>query len=874
MIPMELKKIYLLHHSHYDRGYTHSQVIIDNLQADFITQAIEMMEATRDWEAGSQPRWTIEVHEQLRRWLVGATPEEIARLKQQVADGRIGLGAIQYNTTPLGSVESLCKQLVEIRTYREKLGFPVRVAFQHDVTGIPWVMSDLLLDAGIELLVMAINLHTGGNGPKRPGVFNWRTPQGRVLKVFSGHHYGTFDSVTEPVFTPLAEMKTNMDRFWQGIVDDGYAHDFLYLSTTHSPVADDNGGPCIMSAEKVREWNRQEGYPSIEYVTPEQLIEKLNCVPEAALPEHRGDWTDFWNYGAGSTALETALNANSKQKLFSSGLLATQLPVNDRLIQRQRDAWDEVVCYDEHTWGMDCQASKPNHAHCIAAGMKKRMMAHEGQELARYVLASRLATYAGNPVMFETEGLLALNPSPVAKRVCVNVLPRWRKIFGHLNGFQYRHSEAENLVGELDAFPDPGGKQVQVEVGPFSATRVPWVQCAAPEADDSLQEGRTDTGAATIESATHLLEYHPDTGRILRLFDKANGWDVLAASGDYDLLEPVHEKPDPSVDASRKSYYKRELEIERALGSCWNPDWKAVRTGAHAFRGCKVVRDARTISLIREVALEGASRVIQKFELSADHPWIEVGIIIHKDKVETPEAIYFVSQLNLKENWEATFDSSGVPVKLDEEQLEHSSRGWITAEAFTRMEDASHQFSVFAPGTPLAQLGNFHFGEPPLAIPRQTQPLHLLWGCNNYWETNFPVTQEGVIRLSCAIHTAKGASNADTYRQADAFFRKPLFLPLASCEETGTHALVVVDNPKVRLLSIDAARYSDDTIYRVANYEATAQACALDVGADIVEAAVVSATEEMMTHCECNGQSVMLDVAANAIVSVRVKTLR
>ena len=52
MIPMELKKIYLLHHSHYDRGYTHSQVIIDNLQADFITQAIEMMEATRDWEAG------------------------------------------------------------------------------------------------------------------------------------------------------------------------------------------------------------------------------------------------------------------------------------------------------------------------------------------------------------------------------------------------------------------------------------------------------------------------------------------------------------------------------------------------------------------------------------------------------------------------------------------------------------------------------------------------------------------------------------------------------------------------------------------------------------------------------------------------------
>jgi alpha-mannosidase len=869
---MDLKKIYLLHHSHYDRGYTHSQVIIDNLQADFITQVIEMMEATADWESGSQPRWTIEVHEQLRRWLVGATPEEIARLKQQVADGRIGLGAIQYNTTPLSSVESLCKQLVEIRTYREELDFPVRVAFQHDVTGIPWVMSDLLLDAGVELLVMAINLHTGGNGPKRPGHFKWRTPQGRVLKVFSGHHYGTFDAVTEPVFTPLAEMKTNMDRFWDGVVDGGYPHDFLYLSTTHSPVADDNGGPCIMSAEKVREWNRVEGYPAIEYVTPEQLIEKLSSVPEESMPEHRGDWTDFWNYGAGTTALETALNANSKQKLFSSGLLATQLPTNARLIQRQRDAWDEVVCFDEHTWGMDCQASRPNHAHCITAGMKKRMMAHDGQELARYVLANRLAAYAGNPVMFETEGLLAVNPSPVTKHVTINVLPRWRKIFGHLNGFQYRHSEATNPIGEVDEFPNPGGRQVQVEVGPFSTARVPWAQCAAPAVDDSLQEGTTDSGTRTIESATLLLEYHPDTGRVLRLFDKTTGWDALAASGEYDLLEPVHEKPDPSVDASRQSYYKRESETERALGSCWNPEWKAVRSAAKAFHGCKVMRDARTISLIREYALEGASRVIQKFELSADCPWIEVGIMIHKDKVETPDAIYFVSQLNLQADWEATFDSSGVPVKLDEEQLAHTSRGWITAEAFTRMEDAAHQFSVFASGTPLAQLGDFHFGEPPVAIPRQAQPLHVLWGCNNYWETNFPITQEGVIRLSCAIHTSKGASNADIYRQADAFARKALFLPLATCEKAESHALVGIDNPKVRLVSVDAARYSDGTIYRLANYEATVQRCSLGVGAELAEAAVVSPTEEKIKSCDYQGQSAMLDVAANGVVSVRVRT--
>ena len=97
---MELKHIYLLHHSHYDRGYTHSQVVLEHLQWDFIDQAMAMLEETADWEPQSQPRWTIEVHEQLRLWIKTASAGQIERMRSLVAQGRMGLGAIQFNTTP------------------------------------------------------------------------------------------------------------------------------------------------------------------------------------------------------------------------------------------------------------------------------------------------------------------------------------------------------------------------------------------------------------------------------------------------------------------------------------------------------------------------------------------------------------------------------------------------------------------------------------------------------------------------------------------------------------------------------------------------------------------------------------------------------
>lgn len=377
-------------------------------------------------------------------------------------------------------------------------------------------------------------------------------------------------------------------------------------------------------------------------------------------------------------------------------------------------------------------------------------------------------------------------------------------------------------------------------------------------------------GQCYIASATHVLEYDPTNGRITRLFDKALGWEVLPEKAEYNLFEPIHEKPDARFDGSRKSYYDRVVETELRFESCWNPDWKFQRKGIQEVLDVRVERGPRSVSLIREFRMEGISRLIQRFELSADRPWIEVNIIIHKEAVRSPESVYFVSQVNLEAGWDAVYDGSGIPITLDAENLPGSNRNWITQEAFTRLEGGGHQFSVFSPGMPLVQIGGFHWGRPKDQIERQEHPLLLNWACNNYWETNFPVTQEGVIRYTCGIYTSRDQSPSELYRMADGFANRPLFLPLAECSDIEGLSLVDLDNPRVRLASINDAVHHQGFICRLVNPGADRERCQLTFGSAAEGAAIVSPEERVLETCAIEAGQVSVELSPRATLSLLV----
>lgn len=145
---MSIKEILVLHHSHLDLGYTHPQPVLWHLQYDFIEQAITFLEETAHWPEISRPKWTCEVTSQVTEWLRYAGDDQIAAFTKFAAEGRIGFGGLQYNTTPLCNHEQLLRQLKPVIQFRKQFGVEIKAAVQHDVNGIPWSAGDLLLDCG------------------------------------------------------------------------------------------------------------------------------------------------------------------------------------------------------------------------------------------------------------------------------------------------------------------------------------------------------------------------------------------------------------------------------------------------------------------------------------------------------------------------------------------------------------------------------------------------------------------------------------------------------------------------------------------------------------------------------------------------------
>src|SRR5258708_5280806 len=64
-----ISQLLILHHSHTDIGYTHSQPAIWRLHARYIDEALDLCEHTSDWPEYSRARWTCEITSPVLRWL-------------------------------------------------------------------------------------------------------------------------------------------------------------------------------------------------------------------------------------------------------------------------------------------------------------------------------------------------------------------------------------------------------------------------------------------------------------------------------------------------------------------------------------------------------------------------------------------------------------------------------------------------------------------------------------------------------------------------------------------------------------------------------------------------------------------------------------
>lgn len=746
-----IKEIWCMHHSHLDVGYTHPQPMLVELQGDYIEQAMELCEKTRNWPGESQFRWTCEASYPIVKWMEHAEPEKLAHFRRLVKEGRISIAALPMHTTPCNTDVQMITMMRNLNELREAFSSDMKTAVNHDINGQPWPLSQILLDSGVDFYMTGINIHFGGIPFRRPMAFRWKSPDGRELLSYVGEHYSLFSQFFHTCEGDTEKMHQGIVHYADRLEAQDHDWDFAFLTATNPPLFDNNC-PDAGLADLIRRYNAKGYEYKVRFATPEMLRDKLLSMGRDSFPVYSGDWTDYWNFGCASAARETRVNRKALKALESAGVLECMTgDAGSRYRAVRREAEENALVYHEHTWGASQAISDPEDYESQSQYVHKMDMAYKAADLAGYLVANRMEALACNPYQAdEMEGIVAVNPTGVSQEVELNIPLAWMEKERQLSAVR-----AKRCIPYLDlSQPKPYFAHEEtknfgiLKLPPYSSRVIPFEELAACRVE-SVQREKISHKKGVLETPYYRVSVNESTGRISQIYDKCRKKELLDEEKGWAFFEIIRETVDGRFhEKERRTLFPRDVDQCNKNVSLWNHGWKAKRTGAERILEWDLKIEGRTAVLTWKPELAGTGYVEQQAVFYSDSPAIDLKIKLNKLAVHEPEGLYLAFPLKLAGGWECSYLTAGQFVKLDEEQLGQMCRDWVTVDGGVAVYDERICYGLACPDAPMVQVGGFHFGRELKRIKRDENPLLLAWPLNNYWDTNFVSGQSGMMEFS------------------------------------------------------------------------------------------------------------------------------
>jgi len=394
-------EVYMIPIAHHDFGYTHTIEDVLLRYDGFYDDILRFCEETENWPFESQFRYMVEESWSIKHFTENRPKEVLEKLAKYVKEGRIEIPALFGNQiSALCSHEELIRLMYPSFRLNRQYGAPTRTASITDIPGLSWGLPTVLAGAGVKYFFAGLptyfewgrsDIHTFWDEDAilrehgRPDAFLWQGPDGETVLVYYQGSYGCWSpSSYQDVLNDLPGMLAPMEESgcpFSVMRYGGYG-------------CGDNTPPDICVSHVAREWNSKWAYPKLIVATNAMFFENLEkeC---SDLRTFRGELphTDYV-VGAISTAKETAINRITHDKLPTAEKLATiaslvsdyQYPA-----ERIRDAYDNLLLYDEHTWGMARQIGEVQDWDWC----DKSRCAYKAAGLTKYILDSSPDRIAG-----------------------------------------------------------------------------------------------------------------------------------------------------------------------------------------------------------------------------------------------------------------------------------------------------------------------------------------------------------------------------------------------------------------------------------------------------------------------------------------------
>ncbi|MEW5974875.1 MAG: glycosyl hydrolase-related protein [Acidobacteriota bacterium] len=767
-----IRTLYVINHSHTDIGFTDFQDVCFRQHAEFIEQALDLIERTADYPEGARYCWVCETTGPLLQYLKGASAPQRERFRTWHARGAIDIAGMQYNLTPLLNVEQMHRSLYPVRCLKEDYGLTVQAAMQDDVNGISWLFADLLAALGIGFLTLAVNPIRGGAPKPRPAAFWWEGPAGGKVLVWNGYHYlfgrsiaGLGDWRFVDQFLPplLAKLEADPD----------YPFDFLCCEATH-PMRVDNGPPDPRMPDFVRDWNAAKRVPRLEMITLREFGRRLRQGFADRLRTWRGDWTDWWCDGVASSAYETGLNRTTHEAMLSAeacGAWLTALGVGSWDSARLAQAYEAMTLYDEHTWGAFSSVAAPNALFSKSQWNRKAAFAYTASLECHDVLArssvslADLCSTAGPEGVFNMGNLApekAYPSSAASELLVINPLPWDRRAF--VEEPEIRGNAAP--AGILDCFfprgipwggnrPQPSPRRI---VG-----HVPGMGFAFLPLSSGVPEEDLNTGTHLIENAHYRVRVHPKTGAVMEWLDKELNFDFAGTYRGWQIGQYVYERVDST--AGREAIFEMDFSLED-FGT-WSTDTPFRQAVADRVEVDPPVIENGRASIEVRIQAPGIRWGRCRFWLDSGVKALGVDWLVDKEHCTDPEAVFIAFPFRLGAP-RFRLDLNGVPCTPNDDQLPGTVRDWYPIQRWVDVSDGERGVTVAPLDAPLVQLGGITTGRW-MSDLKPEGPTVMSWAMNNHWMVNFKASQGGEIPLRYRLTTHAGLVNDS---QADCFSRE------------------------------------------------------------------------------------------------------
>lgn len=408
--PVREMLIYVLPHSHHDLGYTDLQADVEVKQIRNITRGIELARKTAGYPEGSRFVWNLEVLWGADLYMQRGSEAAKAELIEAVQKGWVGINGAYAN-----ELTGLCQpeELLQLFHYSGQLGrtcnSKVDSAMMSDVPGFSWGTVTAMAQAGIRYFSAAPNyfdrigtfMVTWQDKP-----FWWLSPSGKEKILF-------WVPWTGYALSHVMKLGNDLVAKYQDRMDDvHYPYDISYIRWSGHG---DNAEPDPELSDWIRDWNQKYEWPRFAIASTSTAFAAFEKRYGSQLPQYRGDLTPYWEDGAASSALETALNRNAADRLSQATALSAILNPTSYSPSVYDAAWRDVLLYSEHTWGAWNSVSDSENSFVKQQWAVKQAFAVDAERESRQLLDTTLGELSSDThtTTFEVHNSTSWNRSEI-----------------------------------------------------------------------------------------------------------------------------------------------------------------------------------------------------------------------------------------------------------------------------------------------------------------------------------------------------------------------------------------------------------------------------------------------------------------------------